>query len=379
LFPACAGFLGDVVIFLRNLMRTRVRSLLTLLGVTVGTALFVSVATLTLDMQQQFVETTAAYNTEVMIGSGNALTPFASRISPAQIAALESTLQRPVAPMLIGLAPLDSTRRVPLLGVAEQSFGMIPVVGGKALQAGQPEVLIGVLCAASTGLGVGDRLLLGNIEYRVAGLFRSGSRYVDGGMIASLDQAHRILGRRGDKTDYNMAMVQTGDKATTAQIVEQVRRAFPRLRAQPTVEFSGIVRIMNTMQVSSWSIALIALLGAAIVVANTLVMVVTERTRELGVLIAIGWSPRMVLRMLFAEILALCLLGTLLGNLVAQGLLALLLRVHASGHGWNLPADIAPLAVAASLAAALLIALMAMLWPAHVVYRLKPAEALRHD
>lgn len=367
------------MIFLRNLMRTRVRSLLTLLGVTVGTALFVSVATLTLDMQQQFVETTAAYNTEVMIGSGNALTPFASRISPAQIAALQSTLQRPVAPMLIGLAPLGSTRRVPLLGVAEQSFGMIPVVGGKALQADRPELLIGVLCAASAGLGVGDRIPLGNVEYRVAGLFRSGSRYVDGGMIAGLDQARRILGRGADKTDYNMAMVQTGDKATTTLVVEQVRGAFPGLRAQPTVEFSGIVRIMRTMQVSSWSIALIALLGACIVVANTLVMVVTERTREFGVLIAIGWSPWLVLRMLFAEILALCLLGTLLGNLVAQGLLALLLRVHASGHGWNLPADIAPLAVAASLAAALLIALIAMLWPANVVYRLKPAEALRHD
>lgn len=367
------------MIFLRNLMRTRARSLLTLFGVTVGTALFVSVATLTLDMQQQFADTTAAYNTEVMIGSRNALSPLVSRITPTQIAALEVALQRPVSPMLIGQVPLNATRRVPLMGVSKHNFGMIPIVGGRALQAGQPEVLVGVLCAASANLGVGEPIVLGNIVYRIVGLFRTGSRYVDGGLVADIDQARRMLGRDAAKGDYNMAVVQTLDKATTNHVVEQVRQDFPKLRAQPTVEFSGVIRIMNTMQVSSWSIALIALLGAAVVVANTLVMVVTERTREFGILIAIGWSPYLVLRMLFAEILALCLLGTLLGNLVAQGMLALLQRIHVSGHGWNLPADIAPLAVLVSFAAALLIALIAMLWPANVVYRLKPAEALRHE
>ena len=366
------------MIFLRNLMRTKVRSLLTLLGVTVGTALFVSIASLTLDMHQQFTYMTAAYNTEVMIGSGNALTPFRSRITPQQVEALQAMLNQPVSPMVIGNTSAGGNSQLSILGVSEQSFAMIPIVGGRALQPGKPELLAGVLYAELAHLAVGDKLVMSNAEYTLVGLFRSGSRFVDSGLITGLNQARSILGRDANQDYFNMAMVQTGNKNASAKVVELVRQHFPGLRAQPTAEFSGIIRIMRTMEISSWSIASIALLGAAIVVANTLVMVVSERTRELGVLLSIGWSPWLVLRMLFAEIMALCLAGTLFGNLVAQGLLSLLVYLYSAGPGWTLPTHIAPLAMLVSLGSAVLIALTALLWPANVVYRLKPAEALRH-
>ena len=366
------------MIFLRNLMRTKVRSLLTLLGVTVGTALFVSIASLTLDMHHQFTYMTAAYNTEVMIGSGNALTPYRSRISQQQVEALQATLGQTVSPMIIGNTATGGLNPLTLLGVSEQSFAMIPVVSGRGLNAEKPEILAGVLYAELAHLTVGDKLVLGNAEYTLVGLFRSGSRFIDTGLITGVMQARRILGRDANQDYFNMAMVQTGNKNASARVVELVRQHFPGLRAQPTAEFSGIIRIMRTMEISSWSIALIALLGAAIVVANTLDMVVSERTRELGVLLSIGWSPWLVLRMLFAEIMALCLTGTLLNNLAAQGLLSLLVYLYSAGPGWTLPTQIAPLAVFVSLGAAVVIGLSALLWPANVVYRLKPAEALRH-
>ncbi len=367
------------MIFLRNLMRTKVRSLLTLLGVTVGIAVFVSVASLTIHIQEQFAYTTAAYNTEVMIGSRNALTPLSSKITAQQLVALESRLQRTASPIVIGLVPVSADQRVPILGIAEQSFSMFQVVGGMALRPDKPELLIGVLCAELTQLGVGDSLVLGDVEYAVVGLFRSGSRYYDRGIITGLNQARQILGRASAQDYYNMAIVQTGNNVVTNRVVELVRQHFPGLRAQPTVEFSGKIRTMRTMEISSWSIALIALLGAAIVVANTLVMVVSERTRELGVLLSIGWSPWLVVRMLFAEIMVLCLVGTLLGNVAAQALLTLIVYVNSPGAVWSLPKAIAPLAALASGGAALAIAILAMLWPANVVYRLKPAQALRHD
>lgn len=367
------------MIFLRNLLRTKVRTALTLLGVTVGSGVFVCVASLTLDMQQQFAHSQAAYNTEVMISSADAGTPLRSRITSQEIEQLQAALQRPVSPMLTGQVSFDAAARRPLLGIDEQSLGMIPVVGGRPLQPGQPEVLIGVLLAESARVRVGATVRLGETEARVAGLFRSGSRYVDGGVIAGLPLAHRVLGRAGTPQDFNLALVQSGDETESARIVALVARQFPRLRAQPTVEFAGILQIMRTMEVSSWTVAFIALLGATIVVANTLVMVAAERTRELGVLMAIGWSPWLVLRMLLAEVAALCLAGTVLGNAAAQGLLSLLSQVHPAGQGWNLPTTIAPQAMLASAAAALLMAILVMAWPAHVVFRLQPAQAMRHD
>lgn len=366
------------MIFWRNLMRAPMRSALTLLGVTVGAAVFVGVATLTLDMHRQFAYATAAYNTEVMIGSDGAGNPLRSRLAPGELAQLQAVLQQGVSPMLMGVTAAGGGQRLPVLGIAEASFAMIPVVGGRAPRADRPELMMGVLCAQTSGRRLGDRLRLGGADYTVVGLYRSGSRYVDGGIVASVDQARRLLGRAERADDYNMALVHTGDPAASAQVVALVQQHFPHLRAQPTAEFAGVLQIMRTMQVSSWTIAAIALFGAAIVVANTLVMVVAERTGELGVLMAIGWSPARVLRMLAAESGVLCLAGALLGIAGAQGLLSLLARVHPDGQGWSLPLTVAPAAVVAALIAALLIALLALAWPAHVVVRLQPAEALRH-
>lgn len=365
------------MIFLRNLMRAPLRSVLTLLGMTVGSAVFVGVATLTLDMHRQFAYATAAYNTEVMVGSDGAASPMRSRITPDELVALRTLLQHEVSPMLMGTAAAGG-ERLPVLGVAEASFAMIPVVGGRAPLADRAELMVGVLYAQTAQRKVGDRLHLGGADYTVVGLYRSGSRYVDGGIVAGLDQARRLLGRADRPDELNMALVHTGDPVASERVVALVQRHFPQLRAQPTAEFAGVLQIMRTMQVSSWTVAAIALFGAAIVVANTLVMVVAERTGELGVLMAIGWSPWRVLRLLFSESLVLCLAGVLLGNAAAQGLLAGLARVHPEGHGWSLPLQVAPAAVAASVVAALVIALLALAWPAHVVWRIPPAEALRH-
>ena len=365
------------MIFLRNLMRAPLRSGLTLLGLTVGSAIFVGVATLTLDMQQ-IADSMAAYNTEVMIASDGAANPLRSRISSRELGELESVLEQGVSPMLMGLVAVGGRARLPVLGITESSFPMIAVVGGRVPRAGQPELMMGVLYAQASRHKLGAGLRIGATDYTVVGLYRTGSRFVDGGLVSGVELARVVLGRSNHPDDYNMALVQTGDQAESARVVALVQRHFPHLRAQPTAEFSGVLQIMRTMQVTSWTIAAIALFGAAIVVANTLVMVVTERTGELGVLMAIGWSPGQVLRMLLAESLLLCLVGVMLGNALAQGLLSLLAKVHPDGQGWSLPLTVAPPAVAASFVAALLIALLSLAWPARVVYRIRPAEALRH-
>jgi putative ABC transport system permease protein len=301
-----------------------------------------------------------------------------SRITPGELRELESVLEQGVSPMLMGLAAVGGGQRVPVLGVTAASYPLIPVVAGRVPRDDQPELMMGVLYAQASQKKVGAPLRLGSADYTVVGLYRSGSRFIDGGVVTGVERARQVLGRSHRPDDYNMALVHTGDQAESARVVALVQRHFPQLRAQPTAEFSGVLQIMRTMQLTSWTIAAIALFGAAIVVANTLVMVVAERTAELGVLMAIGWSPWLVLRMLGAESLVLCLIGVLLGNAAAQGLLSLLARVHPEGQGWSLPLTVAPSAVVASFAAAGLIALLALAWPAHVVYRIRPADALRH-
>ena len=82
--------------------------------------------------------------------------------------------------------------------------------------------------------------------------------------------------------------------------------------------------------------------------------------------------------MLLAESLTLCLCGALAGNSMALLILKLLNNSEAVGFGW-IPVTISQTTFLASLGVTLILALISMIWPAVILYRLSPVEALRHE
>ena len=119
-------------------------------------------------------------------------------------------------------------------------------------------------------------------------------------------------------------------------------------------------------------------MGTVLVVTNTLLMAVAERTREIGILMAVGWTPWLVLRMLLAESVLLCLAGAALGNVAGLALLHTVNGMETVGFGW-IPVSLSPSLVATSFALTLVIALLALAWPAVVLWRMQPLAALRHE
>jgi len=367
------------VTFLRNLLRAKVRNALTLFGIATGTAIFVTIASLTFDMNSQIDQIISAYNTEVMIKSRGALTPYGSKISHASWQEVQAVVDHKVIPMIMGVGRHNDKTKMLVIGVPPMMATMLPIVSGNHYQAGQQAITAGVLGATLLGLKVGESTRLAGREYTVAGLYRTGSKYIDSGIVTDLDGARDILSHSPKQHDFNLLMVQTGSTEATARVIEIVRKHFPLLRAQGTLEFSGTLQILRTMGITSWSVALISLLGAAIVIANTFIMTVAERTRELGILMSIGWSPWLVLRMLFAESLMLSMIGAALGNLMAYLIVLALADIQSQGPGWSLPDHLSAAVMAISFVVALAFAVIALLWPAAVVFRLQPARAMRHE
>lgn len=364
---------------LRNLSRNKLRSILTLFGVASGVAVFVSIASITLDMRQQIGYMLSVYNTEVLILSRGALSPLRSRISQARLNDLRSEFGAQVAPMVMGALPAGATPKVLLLGVEPHLSALMPMVTGKLFEAGQGRIAMGILRAEAMQLRVGQRVELAGQDCLVEGIFRTGSPYLDDAIVADIGAAQAMLGRQGAAQHYNVALARTANKTETARIMARIQAGYPDLRAMPTIEIAGTLQLLRTVERSSWVIATIALIGAALVVANTLIMAVTERTRELGILLAIGWTPWLILRMLLAETLLLSAAGVLIGNLGAALLLQALSQWLSAGPIWNIPATLAPSAMLGSLAAGLWVALSALIWPAMVIYRLQPATAIRHE
>lgn len=114
----------------------------------------------------------------------------------------------------------------------------------------------------------------------------------------------------------------------------------------------------------------------ALVAGNTMMMSFRERTREIGVFKAIGFQRGRVFRIVLAESVILALVGSLLGVLpTAIGLAMYPIRLTRMGPISRL--EVSPVAVGVALFIALLVGVLAGLWPAYQAQRLKTVDALR--
>jgi putative ABC transport system permease protein len=121
------------------------------------------------------------------------------------------------------------------------------------------------------------------------------------------------------------------------------------------------------------AIASISLLVGGIGIMNTLLVSVTERTREIGIRLAVGAKARHILLQFLVESVVLSLAGGLLGTALGIGIATLIGRFA----GW--PILISPLAVAAAFAFAATVGLVFGVYPARRAARLDPILALRHE
>jgi putative ABC transport system permease protein len=365
------------VIFLRNLLRAPVRALMTVMGIAAGVALFAAVSAITADLRRQIESAIATYHFDVVVHERRAPSPFSSKITVPQMRALVRDFGAAVAPMVIGTLNERWSPYALVMGVEPAFAQRMSLVSGRQMAA-DDEALLGELGAQRLGLAPGARVTLGDRSYTVSGVFRTGSRIFDGGLMVGIEQAQRLFTPEGSEGHYTLALLRTGDRADTTRITADVQRRHPMLRAIPATEFAGALRLFRVVDAFVGTIAVVALVGTVLVVTNTLLMAVAERTREIGILMAMGWSPWLVLRMLLAESVLLCLVGAALGNAFGLALLHTVNGMETVGFGW-IPLTLPPTLVATSFMLTLVIAVLALAWPAVVLWRLQPLAALRHE
>ena len=141
-------------------------------------------------------------------------------------------------------------------------------------------------------------------------------------------------------------------------------------------------------------VLLLVFVAAAAGVANTMLMATFERTRELGMLLALGTHPARIVRLVLAEALALGVVGTVLGCVLGVGVVALTHRtgidyaaltgggpsaISFAGLRWSmrLYPTLSVVDVARVAGAVIVTSILASLWPAVRAARLQPALALR--
>lgn len=361
----------------RNLWRRRSRTLISATGIGIGVATLVMLGGLTDGLISEL-------NALAGSGSPGHLTVMQRDVPDMSLSSLDERLVsqirampqvESVSPMVIGFIMTPDLPLFILGGLDPNSAAMAHyrLVEGRYVQRPN-EIVIGKAAANNYKLAVDDTLTLYNSRYKVVGIYETGVSWEEGGGVLALREAQRLLNR---PRSVSFIFVDVKDPADAETVRATIEHRFPEARASLSSEFAQNTNDLASMQALANAISLLALFVGGIVVTNTMVMSIYERTREIGTLRALGWNTGAILGQIVEESLLLCLLSGLIGSALGVALLSLLSRVPIV-DAYVTPAW-EPATFAWAIGLTLVVGLIGAAYPAWRATRLQPVEALRYE
>ena len=390
----------------RFLREGKTQSLLILVGIAVGVAVLVFLTALVNGLQANIIERTLGTQAHIKIE------PPQERnlIAPPPVGSVQLLLESQRAqrlrsinnwqqvrdlleamPALAAVSPLiagpafarrgEATVSVSLLGIDPPRYQRMVDVQSAIVQ-GQfrlhaQDALIGQQLAADLGLRVGDKLRLdaGQGSERVmnvVGIFQLGVRELDARYVyLNMQQAQSLLQLPGAASSLDIKL---HDLFAAQAVAAQLQR-LTGLKAQSWMETNTqLLNALQSQRLSTRMVGAFVALSVSLGIASVLAVSVVQRTREIGILRAMGASRRQIRQVFLLQGATLGLLGALLGCLSSYGLLAIFNAFAA--NLFSIPVDwVLPLQ--ATLLATLTGVLSAVI-PARRAAALNPVEAIRY-
>ncbi|MEM4546941.1 MAG: FtsX-like permease family protein [Zestosphaera sp.] len=408
---AMVDFTWLISISFKDLLSRKTRTILTVLGIAVGIALLFSLVALVSGMESQSVPMIRRLTSaDITVRNTTGIAPIGGFRQMQR----SSYINESVLSFVQGLSGVYATTPVlTIYASLNNSFvalqGIVPseyqlVTGGLNIVDGElfscldcPEAVIGKALADRLNVTVGDNVTLTvnetQVSLRVTGIYESGLQFFEATNIyVPLNYLQSITGVTGA---FSEILVKLENPSLAQDVASTIQSMYPDLRAiVQTTQIQQVTQVLSTLSTFFITIGLIAITAGGFGVANTMLINVFERTREIGILRAIGASSKTILLLFLIEAILLGLIGGVLG--IAIGLLLahvlpgyfpLQTASRVIPGARSLSSSLArvtinPLItwenVVFSIVLGVCVSLIAGLYPAWRASRVKPAEVLRH-
>jgi putative ABC transport system permease protein len=401
---------------IRNVSRNHARAILVILVLGLSVGLFMTMTTTSATTAAEARALKAQAATRIEVNEAGNTSGYAGTVTAAELSADVSRLlslphlvkterylkrqfvdnqRTPPTGVLIGVEP-GATFRLQSMG---GFIGTPRLVEGRDLtpeDAGKAVAIVGKAFTRSRGVGLGDELVLPgrevqrgkwiyphaikDLKARVIGIFEVGVVYADNQIFVPLDVVQDVMGLGPDRVSQYIVTVDSAEnvpaaaKALKAALGEGVD-----VIAQDQVALQAAISLEAVSANSRVGAAIAAAVGA-LVVLFTMMLVTRERTREIGVLKAIGASNRNVAGLFTAETIALAILGGVVGLLIytvgGRALGSVFLGAIGSDVSVGARYAVRPAELAQGLGVALGFGLIGSLYAVTRAIRMRPSEAI---
>ena len=358
----------------KNLWHRKTRTLLTILGISVGVAAVVSLSAFGEGFASGYEKVFTSSDADLMVAQRDAVMVLFSKVDEdigAEIKRIPGVAE--VTGTVTTMVTMTDVPYFIVSGEDPRGFTMAHyriIAGGPISR--RKQILVGKLTAETFEKEIGEAFRLDGVTYRVAGIYETGISFEDGGAVMNLEDAQRAFDQRYQVSYFNLRV---DDKTRIDAIKAEIEERWPRLAATRSGDPSTQTEMLGMYRSFGLFMGIFAVLVGGLGMMNSTLMSVFERTREIGVLRAVGWRRRRVIGMVFGESMVVSLLGGAAGIGLGVGLTELtkLSPAVASMLEGVITIDIFLQAIGLSVG----LGAISGLYPAWRASRLTPAEAMR--
>ncbi len=387
-----------------NLQHQGIRSYLTLLGIVIGIAAIIALVSIGQGMnafvEKQF-ESIGLDN--VFVEPGSSVGSISSMLSRLQknddkliegISGVEAVIplfetssvatfkEKSASVIIIGFDPAKS--------LYLEKMGYLSLAKGRILESSDK---FGMIVSDSfakdafdENIGLKQKISMNGQDFKIIGITKQSDVAFSGFGVSNMVFMNRdtVTGFFGEENPTEIVVKVTNRSdinATVSRIERVLERAhgekdFQVMSTENIIESAG--NVLAIIQIVLIGLAAISLLVGGIGIMNTMLMSVMERTKEIGVMKAIGATNERVLSIFLMEAGLIGLAGGIIGAFFGY-LISLFVSVISSSFGFALPFTVDPIVLIGALAFAMVVGMLSGFFPARHAAMLDPVEALRYE
>lgn len=371
------------MLVLKNLLRRRTRTLLSLLGIAIGIAAIIAFNAVARGFKSSLDRYMQGSGAAMLVVNRSAMAPEYSRISREEVDFIRSVPgvdhASPGTFTILSGRVLQNVRRTKLKFLTV--FGRLPGdrlvekfrtgIDGRLFEA-EDEMILGADAARDLNAKLGETLPMFNLTFKIVGIYTSDIKFESAGCVISSVVVQKQLAMG---SSVGLCFLYLKDGVDWKQVRDAIEGKAVNLAAIRTQDFTQYYNQLDYIDWFVWIVSLISVIVGGLGVLNTMLMAVSERTREIGTLRAMGWSRGQVLRMILAEGLVISVIGGSLGLFLGAFGAETLIQWAPRG----LDTQYTALLFVQGFGIALALGFFGALYPAWQASRLSPIEALKYE
>ena len=376
------NYLGLII---KNPFRNKTRTSLAIVGIAIGIATIVALGLVTSGLQASTQSTLKAGAAEITVThtGSNEFGSTSGSINESRVTDIRNISGvKETAGILRATANIEgsSGNGLSISGIDSSKLNLMGVdsVNGTIYSNGSTnEIILGKTAAEDLNKSVGDNITIFNKNFKITGIYETGSFIQDAGAFMPLNTLQNLTSNDGK---ISTIAVKVTENANVTEVSQHIEDTYPNeLSTVTAADQAGRINdALGAINTATWAISLLAIVIGGVGVINTMIMSVYERTREIGVLKAVGWRGRRILGMILGESIVLTIIAAIVGTIIGVVGVEVLLSYSATFGTMIKPVFSLDLFLRA-FGIAFLVGIIGGIYPAYRASKLAPTEALRYE